>query len=288
MITPIEVTPSAIGKPVKTTRLAATSRKQIVFKLMDAEGKPIDLKEEQPNPPAPTPVFGTEPPAQGSNVTIRLRAREGELYGPVQFDVVGTLLPERGFVQFLLTETETQLPGAFLSEIGRFAGDYLVDTWPVLVVIEPSVFQRQQQYSGPVTIPDLRMALLDNNDGADGAPFNNLLTDVEFSDVELATAIRRVVDMWNETPPNVYYFTTSTFPYRYWWIQGATALALRAGAARYRRNRLAYAAGGVSVDDQSKADEYEQTSMQRMAEFKEWMMNEKVRINMGYCWGRGL
>jgi hypothetical protein len=141
---------------------------------------------------------------------------------------------------------------------------------------------------GPVTIPDLRMALLDNNDGTDGAPFNNLLTDVEFSDVELATAIRRVVDMWNETPPNVYYFTTSDFPYRYWWIQGATAIALRSAAARYRRNRLAYQAGGMSIDDQSKADEYEQTSMQRMSEFKEWMMNEKVRINMGYCWGRGL
>jgi hypothetical protein len=42
------------------------------------------------------------------------------------------------------------------------------------------------------------------------------------------------------------------------------------------------------VDDQSKAQEYEETSLQRMAEFKEWMMNEKVRINMGYCWGRSL
>lgn len=287
MITPIEIAPSAIGKPVKTTRLAATSRKQVVFKLMNAEGKPVDLKEEQPNPPAATPVFGTEPPAQGSNVTIRLRARDGELYGPVQFDVTGTILDEKGFVQFLLTERETMRPGAFLAEIGRFAGSYLVDTWPVLVVIEPSAFQPQVGV-GPVTIPDLRMALLDNNDGADGAPFNNLLTDVEFSDVELATAIRRVVDMWNETPPPVYYFTTTTFPYRYWWMIGATAIILRAGAARYRRNRLAYAAGGVSVDDQSKAEEYEQTSMQRMAEFKEWMMNEKTRINMGYCWGRGL
>ncbi len=104
MITPIEVTPSAIGKPVKTTRLSATSRKQLVFKLMDAEGKPVDLKEEQPNLPAPTPAFGTEPPAQGSNVTVRLLARNGELYGPVQFDVTGSLLSERGFVQFLLTE----------------------------------------------------------------------------------------------------------------------------------------------------------------------------------------
>jgi hypothetical protein len=287
MITPIEITPSAIGKPVKTTRIPATARKQIVFKLMDAEGRPIDLREEQPNPPATTPAFGTEPPAQGANVTIRLRARTGEMYGPVHFDITGTLLQERGFVQFLITEDQTQLPGAYLAEIGRFAGTFLVDTWPVLVVIEPSVFQAEVGV-GPVTIPDLRMALLDNNDGTDGAPFNNLLTDVEFSDVELATAIRRVVDMWNETPPNVYYFTTSDFPYRYWWIQGATAIALRSAAARYRRNRLAYQAGGMSIDDQSKADEYEQTSMQRMSEFKEWMMNEKVRINMGYCWGRGL
>lgn len=287
MITPIEITPSSIGKSVKTTRLPATSRKQIVFKLMNAEGKPVDLREEQPNPPAPTPQFGTEPPAQGANVTVRLRARTGELYGPVTFDIEGKLLEERGFVEFLITEKNTQVPGAYLAEIGRFAGGYLAEAWPVLVVIEPSAFQADTG-TGPVTIPDLRMALLDNNDGADGAPFNNLLTDVEFSDVELATAIRRVVDLWNETPPNVCYFTTNDFPYRYWWMIGATSIILRAGAARYRRNRLAYAAGGLSIDDQSKAEEYEEAAAMRMAEFKEWMMNEKVRINMGFCWGRGL
>jgi hypothetical protein len=287
MITPIEVTPSSISNPVKVTRTAATSRKQLVFKLLDAEGRPIDLREEVPNPPARKPTFGTEPPAQGSNVTVRLRARDGELYGPVQFDVTGQLLDERGFVEFLLTETETSKPGVYQAEIGRFAGSWLVDTWPVLVVVEPSVFQTLSG-NGPITIPEIRLALLDNNNGADGAPFNNLLTDVEFSDVEIANAIRRVVDMWNETPPNVMYFSTNDFPYRYWWIMGTSAILLRAGAARYRRNRLAYSAGGVSIDDQSKAEEYEQVGEARMREFKEWMMSEKVRINMGYCWGNGI
>lgn len=287
MITPIEITPSAVGKPVKVTRLSATARKQIVFKLMDAEGKPIDLLNEVPNQPAPTPVFGAEPPAQGSNVTIKLRSRDGELYGPIQFDLVGTILPETGFVSFLITEVESQKPGVYPSEIGRFAGTYLIDTWQVLVVIEPSVFQTLSGV-GPITIPEIRLALLDSNDDTDGAPFNNLLSDVEFSDVEIANAITKTVNMWNETPPPVYYFTTNDFPYRYWWIMGASAMLLRSAAARYRRNRLAYSAGGVTVDDQSKAQEYEQVGNERMAEFKDWMKTEKVRINMGYCWGRGL
>jgi hypothetical protein len=129
---------------------------------------------------------------------------------------------------------------------------------------------------------------LDNNDGADSAPFNNLLDGVEFSDVEIANAIRRCVDMWNETPPQVSWYTSNDFPYRYWWIMGASAILLRSAAARYRRNRLAYSAGGVSVDDQSKAQEYEQIGEARMQEFKDWMKGEKVRINMGFCWGRGL
>lgn len=287
MITPIEITPSAVGKPVKVTRLPATSRKQLVFKLTNAEGKPVDLKEEVPNPPASTPQFGQQPPAQGTNVTIKLRSREGDLYGPVAFDITGTLLDEKGFVQFLLDENHTQRAGVYPSEIGRFAGDYLVDSWQVLVVIEPSVFQSLVG-TGPITIPEIRLALLDSNDDTDGAPFNNLLTDVEFSDVEIANAIRRVVDMWNDTPPTVAYFTPATFPYRYYWIVGTSAILLRAAAARYRRNRLDYSAGGVSINDQSKAEEYEVISAERMREFKEWMMNEKVRINMGYCWGVGL
>lgn len=287
MITPIEVTPSAIGKPVKVARLPATSRKQLVFKLQDAEGKPIDLREEPKNPPAPTPVFGTEPPAQGSNVTIRLQSRQGDMYGPVSLSLTGTLLDETGFVEFLLTPAMTQCAGVFPSEIGRFAGDYLIDSWQCLIVIEPSVFQMLTGV-GPITIPEIRLALLDNNDGADGAPFDNLLTDVEFSDVEIANSIRRVVDMWNDTPPTVAFFTSSTFPYRYYWIMGTSAILLRAGAARYRRNRLDYAAGGVSINDQSKAQEYEEIASERMKEFKEWMMAEKVRINMGYCWSSGL
>ena len=63
MITPIEITPSAIGKATKVARLPATARKQLVFKLMDAEGKPIDLLNEQPNPPAPTPAAPAPAPA---------------------------------------------------------------------------------------------------------------------------------------------------------------------------------------------------------------------------------
>ena len=288
MITPIEVAPATVPGPVKVSRLTAGSRKQLVFKLTDALGKPVDLRAEQVNPPAPLPNFGNEPPANTFNVTMRLKSRSGGLFGPPAFDVLGTLLDEKGFVEFLLTDKETAFAGLYASEIGRFAGDFLTETWPALILIEPSVFAPFDHCQGPLTIPEIRLALLDVDTGTDGAPFNNLIDGVEFSDMEIAFAIKRIVDMWNETPPQSAYFAYNNFPYRYWWIQGAGAILLRSGAARYRRNRLAYSAGGVSVDDQSKANEYQQTGDAMMKEFNDWMHATKVGINMNYCWGYSL
>jgi hypothetical protein len=168
------------------------------------------------------------------------------------------------------------VPGVYAAEIGRFAGDSLVDTWPVMIQVEPSAFQTAAE-TGPVTIPEVRLALMDVNNGSDGWPFSNLLIDVEFADADIAFCIRRVVEMWNETPPPVATYSTDNFPYRYWWT-----------GRRYSRNRLAYSAGGVSIDDQSKSAEYMQHAEQILQEFKQFMMTEKQRINMSYCWSTGL
>jgi len=287
MITPIEIAPNSIPGQVKVIKVAATARKQVVFKLTDDHGQAVDLLTEVTNSPAPEPVFGAEPAARGTNVSIILRAKVGDLYGPVKFDIVGTINANSNYVEFVLTSEHTSTPGVYSAEIGRFAGTSLVDTWPVIIQVEPSAFQAAQE-TGPVTIPEVRLSLMDLPSGSDGWPFSNLLIDVEFTDADIAFCIRRVVDMWNETPPPVALFSTDNFPYRYWWTQGTMAHLLQMAGRRYSRNRLAYSAGGVSIDDQSKSTEYMQHAQQLMEEFKQFMMQEKIRINMASCWGTGL
>jgi hypothetical protein len=112
----------------------------------------------------------------------------------------------------------------------------------------------------------------------------SLLDASEFSDVQIAAAARKVVELWNETPPDTQRYTPLNFPYRYHWILGATAILLDMAAAKYRRDRLAYSAGGVSVDDQSKANEYQQMASEKKAEFKDWMMRTKLQDQMTIGW----
>ena len=201
MITPIEISSSSGSSLVKTIRFPVSARKQIVVCLTDAQGNPVDLNNEVLTSPAPAPVFKAEPPATTANTIVRLRAVGDDGTGIV-FDIPGKKLTQTGYVEFELDGSMITMPGIYKAEIGRFAGIYLTDTWPVLICAEPSVFQTLNGV-GPLSLAEVRLSLLDVNSGDNGAPFNNLLDGVEFTDQEVAYAIRRVVDMWNETPPPV-------------------------------------------------------------------------------------
>jgi hypothetical protein len=126
---------------------------------------------------------------------------------------------------------------------------------------------------------EIRMALTDLESSE-----VSLLDDVEFSDVQIAHAMRRAVDQWNDTPPTIQYYTTADFPYRHYWTIGTVAHLLDMAAAKYRRNRLSYSAGGVSIDDQNKSTEYQAIADQKQQEYNNWMMREKIRLNMEASW----
>jgi len=299
MISPIEITPALSPQLIKLVRVSQNARKQLVFKLTDDSGKPVDLHKEVENVPADAPAFAPQRQAVGDNVTLRLVSSLADnggdascLYGDQRIDVVGKILDQgefRGFCEFVVGVTETCAAGIFGCSIERYVtGPHLVDTWPLLFCVEPSAMSLLGG-NGPILIPEVRLGLLDlDNQVGGNHAFSNLLDDVEFTDLEILFAMRRVPDLWNETPPLLTTYSASSFPYRYHWLQATCGHLLLMGAARYRRNRLAYQAGGIAIDDQSKADEYEKTGQQLIAEFKEWMRNEKYRINMGLAWGIGL
>lgn len=318
MISPIEISPSSTPGQIKVVRVTQNARKQLVFNLTDDSGKSVDLKAEVQNPPAALPNWSPQRDATGFNVKVRFRIgqlntnsgrgipsdlslaalnpniiqQREALMGTFKLDIGGEILDQkehRGFVSFQLENSDTPKAGIFEGFIERYVenGDvgWTVDTWPVLLAIEPPAMQLlDNNGSGPLLIPEVRLALLDVDNQSDGAPFSNLLDDTEFTDLDIVYAQRRVVQLWNETPPPVCQFSTQNFPYRYWWLEGTCGHLLKMSAARYRRNRLAYQAGGIAIDDQSKADEYETVGQRKLDSFMGWMQTEKYRINMERTW----
>lgn len=127
-----------------------------------------------------------------------------------------------------------------------------------------------------LTIAEVRLAIRDRC-----AEDNFLLDNVEFSDTEIAWAIRRPIDFWNEIPPPIPpIYTPATFPYRYNWVNGVIAELLSIASHNYERNRLQYAAANLSVDDKDKAAYYLQQSQNYRKMYQTWVLQAKKALNM--------
>jgi hypothetical protein len=136
--------------------------------------------------------------------------------------------------------------------------------------------------NGGVTIAEIRLAIRDK------CPEENFLLDcVEFTDTEIAWAIRRPLDLWNDTPPDLrrFRYTPATFPFRYYWIQGAAGELFQMATYHYERNNLRYAAGNLSVDDKSQRTAYQEFADRLREECYRWMLQKKKELNMSQCYG---
>jgi hypothetical protein len=139
-----------------------------------------------------------------------------------------------------------------------------------------------QRANTPITIPEVRMLLMDRCPADNG-----LLDDFEFSDAQIIFAIRRPVDEWNEMLPQIegYQFTPATFPYRYNWLNAAASELLRMASRNLIRNKLDYQAGGVNVNDKSRGPIYAKLAEDMHTEWASWCRHEKARINAENCYG---
>lgn len=121
---------------------------------------------------------------------------------------------------------------------------------------------------------DVRIWLRDNDPEA-----NNLLDDFEFTPEEIRTAMTLAVDHWNDQPPYIGNYDYVAFPYRSRLLQGTAANLLFMAAHRFRRNALQYSAGGLTVQDQEKHQQYDQAGMSLWQQFHEWVLMNKRSLN---------
>jgi hypothetical protein len=134
-----------------------------------------------------------------------------------------------------------------------------------------------------VTIGEIRLAMRDisSND-------NFLLDDVEYTDTEIAWAIRRPIDMWNESTPFLrgHEYTPHNFPFRYAWLNAVKGELMKMAAQNYLRNTQQYQAGGLTINDKDKYQQYEQLGSKYIQEYEIWRDKTKASINFQKAFGR--
>lgn len=131
-----------------------------------------------------------------------------------------------------------------------------------------------------LTEHDIRMWLRDNDPDS-----NFLINDLEFSKEEIEIAMTYCQDYWNETPPYIGNMEYTVTPFRFNLMQGSAAQLFFMAANRYRRNAFNYTAGGLSVQDQEKAQAYEGSAARMWAAYKEWVDKAKHAVNTSQGWG---
>lgn len=218
-------------------------------------------------------------PAAG--VTLRMREITGcspeDLIHAIPVTIVdadrGTVISDR------LPDAIVRGPGIYIEEWAVFD-----DAGQMLFSNQCSCFVRRGLFGlstvgardiGPPTIEEIRLSLRDSS------PIDNpLLDNVEFDAAEIAQAVVRPLQFWNEaSPPLRPEQTTKTFPFRELWLRGIQAYLFEIAANHYRRNHLAYAAGGVSIEDKNKEQAYSMMGMSMLEDFRNAVRLKKLEIN---------
>lgn len=262
--------------------------------LRDRAGKPLDLTE----------LFGNSEDSQSesepSNGCVKVRVKEAvsDELDPVNnplWELKATVVDAReGVINFKLPKAVVEYAGIYLVSVGVLDDNktpLAVDA--AIMSVEKSLWAGDMEVvlkqEGPPSLIEIRNLMVDR-DPAD----NSLIDRVEFSTDQVMEAIIQPIQYFNEQPPPIAKFTTRNFPFQAGWQDAIIGNLLIMAAHNYRRNQLAYSAGGVSVDDKNKEGPYLAYGNQLLQSYKDFVLNKKVEINVkgfmgsiGSPFGRG-
>jgi hypothetical protein len=248
--------------------------------VRDRKGQPIDLSDYFNAASQSDEGEGIE----DSTVWLRSKELVAEVSAQNRVqEVKGRCLdPDHGLLAFDLSGEMVERAGVFqLSVAIKDPNQAIKYVENPILWVERSLFGSegtdQLRAFGPPSIQELRQAIMDN-----GAAENLLLDDVEFTDDQIAAATGRPLQVWNSVPPPLRpAMDTRSFPFREQWMGAICGHLFVAAAHNYRRNRLAYNAGGVAVDDKNKEPEYLKMGQALLDEWKEFVTLKKYEINTG-------
>lgn len=190
---------------------------------------------------------------------------------------------QNGRISFSLTPKEVNhRPGIHFAQFHCY--DYqnkLRHVFKCCIQIQKSFQGCSKDHFQPLTIAQVRMALYDTS-----GQQNQLLDDLQFSDVVIARCMKRAVKDWNQMPPQLATGqTVATFPYTANLCDGAVGYVLQMAANRYIRNQMRHSNAGLSMDDSDKGQLYLQLANSLISQWKAWVQTKKNQLNMLQCMG---
>ena len=242
----------------------------LLWEVRDRNGNPLDL----------TGILGylTSSVADGQLI---FRFNDATGASPAIMQVIGEVIdPTIGQSKVQLPDELVCSPGIYFMDVAVTDGvtAHVIDSG--LLSIERSLFGDITQLTGPPTLGELRMKMLDY------VEINDLLQSYEFSDSDLIDAIVYPVRDWNETPPDVARFSTGNFPYHNHWVDAIVAELMGRKILWAVRNRLNATAGNVNTDDKGNLIEnYTKLRRDLKAQWDEFKARKKVEINVALCFG---
>lgn len=225
---------------------------------------------------------GTIPAQLQDMHTIQFMCLADGMHGKALFQVPLTYLGN-GRVQLHLTPTQVDYrPGLHYAQI------HCYDENQALQHVFKCCLQIQKSFDGshidcrrPITIAQVRMQLYDTC-----AKQNQLLNDLQFSDIIIARCIGRAVQDWNQMPPTLANAqTAASFPFPANLCSGAAAHCLRMAMYRYNRNGMRHSNAGLTFDDNDKGALYASLADKAMTDWKSWIIAKKSQLNMLQCMG---
>lgn len=179
----------------------------------------------------------------------------------------------QGKVRLVAEDDDLEQAGLYIGVAVVWKNGIRIRNYPLYFEIEPSL-EDIHKYQG-LSIAEVRLALRDSC-----PDINFLLDEKEYAAKEIAWAIRRAVDYWNEVPPPVETYNTSNFPYHYHWMESVIGeLQVMVGTWKLR-NHLDYNAGGVSIDDTRRWRDYMEQGLLRQKTYKDWVLQKKLELNI--------
>lgn len=225
--------------------------------------------------------------SSGSPGSAKLRIREALSFAEHQESIeieADVRDAPAGIVDAVLTSAAVCRAGIFRIEWAVLdSDDKILFTNQGYLLVERGQFGSRMSPNGPLSIPEIRLHLRDNDDETD----NFLIDTSEWSIAELIVCMERPVQYFNESsPPINRRFNTGNFPYRYNWLNGTVAGLYEMAAHHYRRNsKNIQASSGVALDDKNKAAEYEQKAQSLWNDYKRWAQTQKAALNADAAYG---
>jgi len=252
----------------------------IQWQMTDRNGTPIDLSECV----CDDATEDSESSESECDFQLKFRIRE-QVIGHCATELTVDIADEdvaNGIVHITLPPEITSVPGLYYGEVAAFSTvddeELLVFSNIFTVIIERGSWSANR--NGPPSFAEIRLHLRDSDPAE-----SRLLDGVTFDDAEIALAIQRPIQYWNEIPPDVKRYSTASFPHRYHWLEAIAGELFLMASEGYRKNHLAYSAAGISVDDQNKEPNYEQAAARRLAGWKDFVRRKKAEINLNAAWG---